>query len=94
MKRYVFLTVTICTFAISSLSLAGTRENKRLEEGKITKNEAQHLVLNKYPGAKIQSCELTKGKDHSNWIVTLSKPGAHETTQVQVDGLTGKLIQP
>jgi uncharacterized membrane protein YkoI len=89
---FVFLIVTVCTFAVSSMSMAGSRENKRLEQGKITKNEAQHLVLNKFPGATIKKCELTPGKDHSVWVVGLVKAGAHDVTQLQVDGLTGKIL--
>jgi uncharacterized membrane protein YkoI len=89
---FVFLIVTVCTFAISSMSMAGSRENNRLEQGKITKNEAQHLVLNRFPGATIKKCELTPGKGHSVWIVDLVKAGAHDVTQLQVDGLTGKIL--
>ena len=63
----VSVVAIVCTIAFSSVSFAKTRENQRLAEGKITKNEAQHLVLKKYPGASVKKCELTAGKEHSIW---------------------------
>ena len=81
----------ISIFAATCVVSAETRENQRLQEGKITKNEAEHLVLNQFPGATIKKCELTKGKDHSVWVLDVMKAGAHDVTKVQVDGLTGKI---
>lgn len=72
---------------------AGTaQENERLQSGKITKNQAEHLVLAKYPGAKIKKCVLTKGKGHSIWVVDMVKTGTSEISQVKVDGLSGKIL--
>lgn len=81
----------VSIFAAIGAVSAETREQQRLQEGKITKNEAEHLVLNKFPGATIKKCELTKGKDHSVWVLDVVKAGAHDVTKVQVDGLTGKI---
>lgn len=88
-----FAIVTGCVFAISSIGAAGTRENERLLQGKITKNEAEHLVLKEFPGAKIKKCELTRGKDHSIWVLDVVKVGGSEVTRVQVDGLSGKILR-
>lgn len=88
---FIFALVTACTFASSPIDGASTRENKRLQEGKITKNEAQHLVLKKFPGATVRKCELSRGKDHSVWILDVVKSGATEVTKVQVDGRSGKI---
>ncbi len=78
-------------FAVSSMRGADSREWKRLKEGKITKNEAQHLVLQKFPGAKIIKCELQPANDHSVWIVDVMKSGDPAVSKVQVDGLSGKI---
>ncbi len=94
MKRFshfVFSFVIACAFAVSSMNAASSRENKRLQEGKITKIEAQHLVLRKFPGATIKKCELTGGKDHSVWVLDVIKAGAHDATKVQVDGRSGTI---
>ncbi|MDQ6626553.1 MAG: hypothetical protein M3Y69_10540 [Verrucomicrobiota bacterium] len=86
------LAVFTFTAGIANTS-AETRENKRLYAGKITKNEAQHLVLQKFPGSKIKRCELTGPKSHSVIMIELIQPGAKEVTKVQVDGRTGKIAQ-
>ncbi|MDQ6764671.1 MAG: PepSY domain-containing protein [Verrucomicrobiota bacterium] len=96
MKRtFQVLAAVLALAAISTISLeaATARENKRLREGKITKNEAEHLVLKQFPGAKITSCELTRGEDHSVWVLNVIKAGGHDATKVQVDGRTGKILQ-
>ncbi len=75
------------------MNAAGTaRENKRLQEGKITKNEAEHLVLRKFPGAKIRKCELKTSNGHGIWVLDLVKAGANTPSKVQVDGRSGKML--
>ena len=96
MKRSIatFLALII-TFAVAApfSHAAGTaRENQRLQQGKITKNQAEHLVLKAYPGARIKKCRLVPGTDHGIWMVELVKAGAHETSKLQVDGLSGKFL--
>jgi hypothetical protein len=95
MKRSFYLLFSIAAvfiFGISSMSLAGPREDKQAEGTKITKKDAQHVVLFAYPGCSVEKCELVKGKDHPNWAVSVVKPGTSTATQVQVDGVTGKII--
>jgi uncharacterized membrane protein YkoI len=91
MKRLFFLVIAVA-LAASSLTAASSRENERLREGKITKNEAEHLVLAKFPGATIKKCVLTPAKGHSVWVLDVVKAGAHDITKVQVDGLSGKIL--
>ena len=81
----------VSIFAATGVVSAGSRENARLQEGKITKNEAQHLVLKQFPDATIKSCELKTTNGHSVWIVSLTKAGDKMIAKVQVDGLTGKI---
>jgi uncharacterized membrane protein YkoI len=77
---------------VAPLNAAGTpRENARLQSGKITKNEAQHLVLKKFPGATMKKCVLAGGKDHGVWMLDIVQAGAKEVTKVQVDGRTGQI---
>ncbi|MEP6811342.1 MAG: PepSY domain-containing protein [Chthoniobacterales bacterium] len=82
-----------CSAALPSIHAAGgARENKRLQEGKITKNQAEHLVLQKYPGAKINKCVLTQSHGHGVWMLDVVKAGTNATAKVQVDGLSGKIL--
>ena len=93
MNRHPALLLVVITVSLSfAAASAETRENERLHAGKITKNEAQHLVLQKFPGSKINHCELTGPKGHSVIVVELTKPGAKDVTKVTVDGRTGKIM--
>lgn len=67
-------------------------EFDRLNSGKITKNQAQHFALKKFPGANIKKCELRQGKQHSVWTVELVKPGEKTVTKLEVDGQSGKIL--
>ncbi len=82
----------VCAFSISSLSQAETRESKRLRQGKITKNEAQHLVIKKYPGARIKKCMLKEERGHSVWMIEMVKAGDQGVTKAEVDGRSGKVM--
>lgn len=98
MKRSFYLLfsiVAVITFSISSISLAGTHEAKPQAEAapKITEKEAKHTVLFAYPGCTLEKCEMVKGKDnHTNWAVSIQRSGFSSVIQVQVDGVTGKII--
>ncbi len=82
-----------CSAALPSVHAAGSaRENKRLQQGKITKNEAEHLVLQKFPGAKIKKCVLMQDKGRGIWMLDVIKAGSRETSKIQVDGLSGKIL--
>jgi uncharacterized membrane protein YkoI len=83
--------VLISIFAATGAVSAGSRENQRLQEGKITKNEAQHLVLKQFPDGTIKNCELKTVANHSVWVVSLTKAGDKTVEKVQVDALTGKI---
>jgi hypothetical protein len=104
MKRslhFVVLIATVCSFAVPSISLAGPKEKEKQQSKqekpqaapKISQKDAKHTVLFKYTGASIVNCELTKGKDHPNWVVTIARPDIRGTMQVEVDGVTGNIIE-
>ena len=96
MKRGL-LSLLLSLLLVSVLCASGfgktqSRESKRLDEGKITKNEAQHLVLKKFPGAKIRKCELKPAGKHGVWMVELVKSGdAGPPMKLTVDGRTGRI---
>ncbi len=95
MNRPFCFLAFLLAFVISTSAHAQmkARELERIEQGKITKNEAQHLVQNAYPGAKIKRCELRAGKPHSIWAMEVVKPGEKTVIKLQVDGSTGKILQ-
>ena len=98
MKRSFYLLlsiVAVITFSISSISLAGSHETKPAAQAapKVTEKEAKHTVLFAYPGSTVEKCEMVNGKDnHTNWAVSIQRAGYSSVIQVQVDGVTGKII--
>jgi uncharacterized membrane protein YkoI len=90
--RYFAAVIAALALLPSVHAQMSARESNRIDKGKITKNEAQHLVENAYPGAKITKCELHGAKGHSMWLVELVKSGSNKTTTVEVDGRTGKIV--
>lgn len=83
----LFSSITASAFAQMS-----EREFERIDQGKITKNQAQHFALKKFPRATIKKCELRTGKKNSVWAVELVKQGEKNVTKLQVDGRTGKIL--
>lgn len=60
---------------------------------KITKNEAEHIALRKYPGAHVTAGKLKKVHGKLVWSLELATAG-DGTKPVAVDALTGRLIEP
>ncbi len=87
--RALLVVVVLCVFA--SFTRAGARENQRLQNGKITKNEAQHLILQKFPRATVKSCQMKQEKGHTVWEVTFVKANESAPISVKVDGKTGAI---
>jgi hypothetical protein len=101
MKRSFYLLFSIAAvsiFCISSISFAGSKEKDKPKQNaaantpKITKQEAEQVVRFAYPGCTIESSTVVQGKDHPNWAVSEVPRGGSTETQIQVDGVTGKII--
>lgn len=59
---------------------------------KITKNEAEHIALRKYPGAHVTAGKLEKLHGQLVWSLELATAG-NGTKPVAVDALTGRLLE-
>ena len=90
--RFILSLIVAGSLTASVFGQMTDREFERLDQGKITKNQAQHFVLKKFPGASIKKCELRRGKKGSVWAVELVKPGEKTVTKVEVDGGSGKIL--
>ena len=90
-SRFILSLVLATSLTASALGQMTKREFERLDQGKITKNQAQHLVLKKFPRATIKKCELRGDKERSLWAVELVKPGEKSVTKVEVDERSGKI---
>jgi uncharacterized membrane protein YkoI len=85
------LLIALILFVFAPLIRAGAREDQRLQNGQITKNEAEHLVLQKFPNATVKNCQLKNENGHSVWQVTFLKANESAAATVEVDGKTGEI---
>jgi uncharacterized membrane protein YkoI len=61
-------------------------------QAKITKAEAQKIALDKVPGGTINEGEIEKEKGKVIWSFDIATPGTKDITEVQVDAMTGAVL--
>jgi uncharacterized membrane protein YkoI len=61
-------------------------------QAKISKEEAQKIALEKVPGGTIKEGELEKEKGKLLWSFDITTPDTKDITEVQVDALTGAVL--
>jgi hypothetical protein len=87
---------------IASLALVGalavgceseSREQSELAaQAKITKEDATKTALAKVPNGTIKEAELEKEKGRIIWSFDMATPGTKDTTEVNVDAVTGDVV--
>ena len=61
-------------------------------QAKITKAEAQKIALDKVPGGTIKEGDIEKEKGKLLWSFDIATPGTKDITEVQVDAMTGAVL--
>jgi len=61
-------------------------------QAKITKAEAEKIALAKVPGGSIKEGEIEKEKGKVIWSFDIATPGTKDITEVQVDAMTGAIV--
>ena len=61
-------------------------------QAKITKAEAQKIALDKVPGGTIKEGDIEKEKGKLLWSFDIATLGTKDITEVQVDAMTGAII--
>src|ERR1039458_7162093 len=77
--------------AIVAVGAAGCASEMQAQ-AKISKEQAQQTALAKAPGGTIKEGELEKEKGKLIWSFDISTPGSPNTTEVNVDAITGDVI--
>ena len=67
-------------------------ETKLEAQAKITKAEATKIALDKVPGGTIKEGDIEKEKGKLMWSFDIATPGTKDITEVQVDAITGAII--
>jgi len=87
------LSFVLAASLVSSLALAKDKENAKLAaKAKITREAAEKTALEKVPNGKVKDAELEEEKGKLIWSFDLSTPGTKNTTEVNVDAITGSIV--
>lgn len=92
-----FIITGILAAAIGVVGLTGCESEKQEQaemqaQAKITKEQAQQTALAKAPGGTIKEGELEKEKGKLIWSFDIATPGTKNTTEVNVDAITGDVV--
>jgi uncharacterized membrane protein YkoI len=61
-------------------------------QAKISKAEAEKIALDKVPGGTIKEGDIEKEKGKVIWSFDIATPGTKDITEVQVDAMTGAIV--
>ena len=87
------LVAALLLTAISSLFAEGETDAQLLAQAKISKTQAEHIAMEKVPGAKIQSAEIENEHHALVWSFDMVKTGSKNVTEVLVNAKTGKIVE-
>ena len=68
------------------------KANKLEAQAKISKAEAQKIALDRVPGGTIKEGDIEKEKGKLLWSFDIATPGTKDITEVQVDAMTGQVL--
>ncbi len=92
------VSLALLGFALTGCSSLGKGKEKeesqaKLEaQAKLTKAEASKIALDKVPGGAIKEGEIEKEEGKLIWSFDIATPGTKDLTEVQVDAMTGAVV--
>ncbi len=89
--KLIRLTACFLVFCLSSLQ--GSPLDPK-GDAKITKNEAEHIALKRFPGARVTSAKLETVQGKLVWSLQIAEEGAKTARQVAVNAVTGRIAPP
>lgn len=84
--------LALCSLFFLVLCIPLTADAGGRPETKITRNEAQHLALRSYPGARVTAAHLNHAHGHPVWLIELAGPEANQVVHLSVDGMNGRVV--
>jgi uncharacterized membrane protein YkoI len=87
-------TITCALMAAVLVGCASEKEHQeRLQaQAKISEADARATAMNRVPDGTIKEAELEKEKGKLIWSFDMSRPGTKDTTEVNVDAITGQIV--
>jgi uncharacterized membrane protein YkoI len=95
MKRLTTLAGSLAFIAAMTVSgslFAAPNESELMKEATISKSQAEKSALGEVPHGVIKSEELEREHGKLIWSFDISTSGTKNTTEVQVDAKTGKIV--
>jgi len=97
--KVILFAVTVSSLAISSAPAQTKKADAKkadtnkttAAQGKITKAEAERIVMQKNPGANVVNTTATTVNGHQVWSVSVTGTGGNAARKVFVDQETGKI---
>ena len=87
------ITSLFAALLIGLISGCASDKEEALQAGaKISKPEAERIALAQAPNGTIKEGELEKEKGRLIWSFDISTPGSQDTTEVNVDAQSGKVV--
>ena len=60
---------------------------------KITRNEAEHIALARYPDARVTAAKLETVQGKLIWSIEMARPKSKRLTEVVVDAMSGRIVK-
>jgi len=89
------LTITVVASLGLCAAFAGDKEKDQAQlesKAKITKAEAQKTALEKAADGTVKDAELEEEGGKLIWSFDIARPGTKDITEVNVDAITGKIV--
>ena len=85
--------VSLTALSLLSLPFLSPASPLNTKDGaKITKNEAEHIALKNYPGARVTAARLEKGAGGLIWLIEIASPKTKTAVAVTVDAVSGRIV--
>jgi uncharacterized membrane protein YkoI len=95
MKSKTLITAFVTLIAALGFGVLQAKEKdqaKLAATAKVTKEQAEKTALEKVPNGTIKEAELENEKGKLIWSFDIAKPGTTDTTEVNVDAISGAIV--
>ncbi len=83
--------LALCSLFLCFSPLRASPHNPQ-RKAKITKNEAEHLALKKFPEARVTAAKLETAQGQLVWSLQLVEQGKGAAHKVAVDATSGRIV--
>ena len=86
------ISLVACAFILSLSLLLQASPLDPKGNAKITKNEAEHIALKRFPGARVTAAKLETVQGKLVWSLQITKNDSKPSKEVEVDAMTGGIV--